>query len=139
MGLPVIGTLVDRWKAHRRTASVRLRRLEWNQDGIRLIVLFKDGDEECAWNINWSQVRNLTAFKVDLLAYDCICLEIEDSAGSFWTITEEESEWEGFMRSLPVHLPGARTWDDVRNEVALPPFETRLTVVYSRPDGKPGL
>ena len=75
-----------------------------------------------------SAVEKVVFFKIDELAADLICCEVEAS-GTVWFFHEEAEGWKAFISYLE-QLPGFRS--DWYQSVVLPPFAVSETVAYSR-------
>jgi hypothetical protein len=74
-------------------------------------------------------VDKVAFFKLDELATDLICCEVEAS-GKVWFFHEEADGWEGLISYLE-QLPGFRP--DWYQAVVLPPFARSETVAFARP------
>ncbi|RZJ94074.1 MAG: hypothetical protein EOO60_03830 [Hymenobacter sp.] len=78
--------------------------------------------------IAWNDLRAVFGYKRDWYATDELCLDIFFQDSSF-TITEETAGWHIFVEQLEAYLPLLPGWF---GEVAVPAFETRLTLLYER-------
>src|SRR5580658_4509194 len=63
-------------------------------------VELKDG----VHTIQWDKLEKLTAYKIDLMAYDEICLNVIHENGSF-TITEDTPGWHLFIEKIKTIFP----------------------------------
>lgn len=91
---------------------------------------FRDAPPKRVASLSWDEVRKVAAFKVDALVVDQIRLALEGSS-TVLEIDEEMFGWSALIQALTDHLPGIRTewWTDV----AFPPFESCVTVLFERP------
>jgi hypothetical protein len=94
---------------------------------------YQDGsvDKE---EVQWRDVHWAVAYKKDCLTVDQIRLEFvtnEDGREGI-LVTEEMEGWEALIDALPTYLPGALDKSDWWKRVALPPFATNWTTLYTR-------
>ena len=80
--------------------------------------------------VPWSDVVEVSAFKVDRFSFDSIRARLKRSDGTFLEVAEEMNGFEEVMCSLPAHLSGCRPYDEWWHRVAIPAFETNLTVIW---------
>jgi hypothetical protein len=71
-------------------------------------------------------IEKVVFFKIDELATDLICVEVEAS-GTVWFFHEEAEGWKTFISYLE-QLPGFRS--DWYQAVVLPPFAASATTAY---------
>lgn len=86
-------------------------------------------DEE--YDVPWHEVEELVAYKLDLMAYDEICLDILHN-GSKHTITEDTPGWHLFVEKTKSVYPGIDMYWD--SKIVYPSFATNLTVLYQKRD-----
>ena len=99
----------------------------YTDDGFAIEL--KDGIQK----IRWDQVEKLTAYKIDLMAYDEICLNAVCANGRF-TITEDTPGWYQFVERTKKNLRGIdKEWDV---KIVYPSFATNLTILYEKPGMK---
>jgi hypothetical protein len=84
--------------------------------------------ENNAINIEWSSIKALFGYKVDLYTVDVICLDIFYEDEKQIRITEETKGWYIFLEKLQTQFPQIKKNWDV--EIAFPAFETNLTLLY---------
>ena len=92
------------------------------------IILRNDGQSQL---VNWCDVDRITAYKLDLLTYDTICVAFEmgDEDQSV-QICEEVDGFENLISHMNNAFPEINpNWHD---EVMLPPFVTNFTVLFER-------
>lgn len=77
----------------------------------------------------WGDLRAVFAYKRDLLTTDELCLDIFYQENILLTISEETAGWHTFTEQLEANLPLLPGWV---GEVAVPAFETKLTLLYER-------
>ncbi len=95
-------------------------------DGDGFSITLKDGTHA----IQWHNVEKLTAYKIDLMTYDEICLNIVTNDGSF-TISEDTPGWYQFVDKTKLVFPGIdKDWDAT---IVYPSFATNLTILYEKP------
>jgi len=95
-------------------------------DGDGFTITLKDGTHA----IQWHTVEKLTGYKIDLMEFDEICLNIVTSDGSF-TISEDTPGWYPFVEKTKMVFPSiAKDWDST---IVYPAFATNLTVLYEKP------
>lgn len=93
-------------------------------DGFEVIV---DGQRR---RINWQNVVGMVGYKRDLFAIDCICLDIFCEGHTPFAINERTPGWFQFLkRSKAVFNQISEDWEI---NIAIPPFEPNLTLVYDR-------
>ena len=102
---------------------------EWSTDS---------GAKRHEGRLEWAKVVRVIAFKRDLFAYDLICLQISSEDEVVVEFDEEDPNWEGLVRPLPTHLPGATAWGDWFREVAFPAFEDCERTLFLRETGEGG-
>jgi hypothetical protein len=82
--------------------------------------------------VRWSEVKEVFAFKLDLLTTDCICLGFRVSdAGDYCRVDEEMPGYAELVEAMPRALPGCK--EDWWSPVAFPAFATNLTTVWGKP------
>lgn len=66
-------------------------------------VTLLDGDRPC-WRFAWGEVREVVAFKRDLITTDLVCLDFKVAGG--WVVVHEEFEgWSDLIEMMGRHLP----------------------------------
>lgn len=81
-------------------------------------------------DIVWNDVEYICAFKIDLFAYDLICLKLNLKDEIVFEIDERMDNFNNLIDSLPVYLPGCLETNQWFDKVAIPAFETNLTLIY---------
>ena len=80
--------------------------------------------------ILWSEVKTIFGYKIDLLAIDCICVDVFCDNDKFFTINEETIGWFQFIeRSKNIFTSIDKSWNI---KITIPAFETNLTLIYDR-------
>lgn len=128
-----LGSLFRWFKRPRpRYLSQRACRIVPNDDGFELRVL-----DEPDWSLRWDQVVRLIGYKIDNVATDCVCfnLQLDDTAERVWYIDEETP---GFQEIVPQldHLTN-NAFTEKWPSIVQPAFATCWTVVWERPDAEP--
>jgi hypothetical protein len=96
----------------------------FNTEGFTITL--KDGTHA----IQWHNVEKLTGYKIDLMEFDEICLNIVTNDGSF-TISEDTPGWYQFLEKTKVVFPVIdKHWDAT---IVYPSFATNLTILYEKP------
>ena len=80
-----------------------------------------------SWRAAWSEVRRITAYKIDLFTVDEIRVEFALQSGDALVIAEESPGFEALMLELVQRFPSATGW---HGKVVQPAFASRVTVLY---------
>jgi hypothetical protein len=78
----------------------------------------------------WNEIETVFGYKIDLLAYDEICLDIYPSDDKKITITEETLGWFQFISNLSQNIPVISI--DWYINISHPAFEKNLTLLYDK-------
>lgn len=78
----------------------------------------------------WQAIDLVDAFKRDMLTTDCLCLHIQGHGLSL-EIDEDMDGFAPWLDRLETQLGISPEW---RASVLFPPFETRATALFRRPD-----
>jgi hypothetical protein len=96
----------------------------YNENGFELPI------NESLNSINWNEINKLTAYKIDLLTTDEICLFVEAENGKNFEINESTKGWFQFIQKIKEQFPNiSKTWEI---EIANPAFERKETELYNR-------
>ena len=80
-------------------------------------------------DIFWNDIKELHAYKKDLLTYDEICIDIV-LPESIITITEEIEGWVEFTEKMNKIFPSInKEW---YADIMLPAFKTNFTILYKK-------
>jgi len=83
------------------------------------------------WQLNWTDVKEIVAYKWDLFGYDLICIGFRTAdEHAYWEVAEEDYNWNtlcDFLRSEFKLNP--RWW----SHVAYPAFVTNWTTIWGTP------
>jgi hypothetical protein len=95
------------------------------------VVLHDRADGPELWSLDWEEVDEIVAYKVDALTVDHICLGFRRRGEDTYLVTDEDTAgWEKLnaelLRRFGVDV-GSRYAD-----IALPPFATNWTVLRAR-------
>ncbi|MGJ8637857.1 MAG: hypothetical protein ACSHYA_00565 [Opitutaceae bacterium] len=82
------------------------------------------------FQIYWNEVISASAFKLDLMAVDCICMALELTKKRKFELNEEMKGWDSLVEALPTYLPGFKKSEEWFSGVAFSAFETNLTPLY---------
>ena len=101
------------------------------QDGIFIYNEngFTVGLDNATLHVLWTDIKKISAYKVDQLTVDCIVIDVELENTRF-TINDETAGHMKFMETAAERLAGfKKDWFGI---VAFPAFETNFTIVYQR-------
>lgn len=79
---------------------------------------------------NWEDIQTLFGYKEDLFTTDEICLDIFTVDNLYIKLTESTPGWYQFNERLSENIPAVPI--DWTGEIALPPFETKLTLLFDK-------
>jgi hypothetical protein len=82
--------------------------------------------------LGWADIDKVVAYKRDCYLVDQICLEFLTVAGDSVMITEETNDWKELACALPKFLPGFPVFEAWFSNIAFPPFEGNLAILYDR-------
>jgi len=82
-------------------------------------------------SMRWNEVKAVIAFKRDLYTTDLICLGFLGPDGTI-EVDEEMHGWSQLVEGLPGLLPGTPSLSDWWEQVAKPPFASRVTKLFER-------
>jgi len=106
-----------------RRGSAPLEEIRFTPDGFKVL---RDGKLD--FQIEWSELTGIAAFKRDLFTVDEICLAFRTRDLDYLCVSEEAAGYKHLeaeiQRRFPDHDP--QWWQ----KVAFPPFEYRWTVVW---------
>ena len=96
----------------------------YNENGFELSI------NETLTKINWIEIHKLTAYKIDLLTTDEICLFVEAENGKQFEISESTEGWFKFLEKTKKQFESInKMWEiDISN----PAFERKETEIYNR-------
>jgi hypothetical protein len=101
----------------------RIEKIEMIDNGFQINY---DGE---ITKIQWSEIQNLTGFKVDRFTVDDICLKIKFNNLTAFA-TEEFEGWRNFMEKMLIEFPQIdKNWEGI---IAKPAFERNETELYNR-------
>jgi hypothetical protein len=78
----------------------------------------------------WSDIETVFGFKEDRYTTDEICMDIFASNKETLRLTESTPGWYQFQKRLSENMP--RIQQDWDGEIAVPAFETKLTLLFDR-------
>lgn len=110
------------------------RYLDWRRRHVAALELAEGGFRlahgRASQVVVWQDIRQITAFKRDLYAFDCICLLIATPDG----VMEVNEQMEGFIafrEAMEAHFGFAPTW---YIQIMTPVFEPTPIHLYRHPD-----
>ena len=86
---------------------------------------------ESPWRAAWSEVKRITAYKIDRLTVDEIRVDFALQDGITRVITEDCPGFDALMLELVRHFPTVSGW---HGRVVQPAFAPRVSVLYERAD-----
>ena len=113
----------------RRDTSVSVR-----CDELRISQFVSEGQDAVrTQRLPWDRVAQVVAYRRDLLTIDQICLAIVcDDPEESIEVSEDDDGYKHLIEELPkrpTEFPAPEEW---WQKIALPPFETQWTRLYSR-------
>lgn len=88
-------------------------------------------------HVDWSNVVEICAYKVDLFGYDEICIDIRvDGTEHFYWVSEEDKGYREFLVELERRYSGIRPESSWWSEVAFPAFVENRTTLWQRSTSK---
>ena len=78
-------------------------------------------------HIAWNEILKIIAYKIDLIAYDDVIIEIWDDEVKV-ILNEENPFFEDFMKQMSIQFPNID--QDWYRKIILPPFAQNYTVLY---------
>jgi hypothetical protein len=82
------------------------------------------------YDIKWSEVNAIFAYKDDHFTEDEICLDVFCDNEVSFKITEDMAGWYVFIEKIATQLPNiSKDWV---SKITLPAFKTNLTLIYDR-------
>jgi hypothetical protein len=96
----------------------------YNENGFELSI------NETLTKVKWNEIQKLTAYKIDLLTTDEICLFVEAENGKQFEISESTEGWFKFLEKTKEQFENInKMWEiDISN----PAFERKETEIYNR-------
>ena len=84
------------------------------------------------WQINWSDVREIVTYKVDLFGFDLICIafRITDEP-EYWEVSEHDINWNAFCDLLQSQF--GIDWPRAWLHVVFPAFAANRTIIWGDP------
>lgn len=109
-----------------RDADPRYRRLDVGSDGVRL-TSSRSGRE--IWAVQWDQLDEIVAYKVDALVVDHVCLAFRKRTEDSFHVTDEETPGWGELNDALAERLGVEKsrWSA---GVERPPFAESWTVLW---------
>ncbi|HYO78353.1 MAG TPA: hypothetical protein VE010_17980 [Thermoanaerobaculia bacterium] len=111
-----------------RIANPRDQVLHIGTEGVTLRDDFLD---DVLWHVQWGEVQEIVAFKVDAYTVDCICLGfIVPGSSTFPVANEEMKGWDALNNELASRF--GVVFDEWFIGVAFPAFARNETVLWRR-------
>lgn len=111
---------------HMNDSAPQHRRLLISADSI---VLESAKSQRVLWQVRWSELDEVVAFKVDAMTMDHLCLGFRARGATLFHVTDEEtSGWTDLCQAIEVRLGvEPKNW---LSEVAFPAFVENRTVLW---------
>ncbi len=122
---------IRNWYSNRRKEPATFS-IQCDEAGITQAVNRQDGDEVI--RLAWDRVINVFAYKLDLYANDEICFVVE-STDLRIEVRESDEGYKNLIARMQSNIPGFPPESQWWETVALPPFATNWTQIYSREKG----
>ncbi|HNR14789.1 MAG TPA: hypothetical protein PKM59_15895 [Thermodesulfobacteriota bacterium] len=108
------------------------RRLVLSPEAVRLVSA-RSGRE--LWRVEWNQIKEICAFKVDCITIDIICFGFHVAGSETIHITDEETPgWKELTAELSTRYGIEESqWFD---KVAFPAFKENYAVLWKAGEGK---
>ena len=91
---------------------------------------FEITNEQIIKYYNWRDIETVYGYKIDLITYDEICMDVFTNDNEKFTITESTDGWFQFIDRLSKNINSIKiNW---YIDIAQPPFEQNLTLLYDR-------
>ncbi|MFH7003642.1 hypothetical protein [Flavobacterium bizetiae] len=91
---------------------------------------FKITDENSSNTYEWNNIETVLAYKIDLLTYDEICIDVYTDDLNKFTISESTWGWFQFISRLSENIKAIQI--DWYITIANPAFEKNLTLLYDK-------
>jgi hypothetical protein len=104
------------------------------QESLGFFTYTEDGfsleEHSGVTSYKWSDIETVFGFKEDRYTTDEICMDIFTIDNASLRLTESTPGWYRFQKRLSENIPSIpKGWD---GEIALPAFETKLTLLFDR-------
>ena len=95
------------------------------------VCLFRAGSDAPAWQVRWTRVTEVAAWKLDAWAWDVLCIGFRaPGAAGYIYCDEHQARWDALLEKLD-RLFGLKA-EDLWQAVILPPFEEKFTILWRR-------
>lgn len=105
-----------------------------NQDELGIFEYSENGfkitDENSSNTYEWNNIETVLAYKIDLLTYDEICIDVYTDDLNKFTISESTWGWFQFISRLSENIKAIQI--DWYINITNPAFETNLTLLYDK-------
>jgi hypothetical protein len=103
-------------------------RLIWDDDQVT-VADSRTGESR---TFRWKEIRSASAYKLDLVAYDQVCVAFEFDNDTSIEIDETMDGFSSFLEAAPDYLPGFVIFSDWYINITTPAFETNLAPLFKR-------
>jgi len=93
------------------------------------ISLSADGFNIKGTNIQWNEVTEITAYKIDLITTDSVRIRLNLSSQTLVVLDEDQPGFEAFVSKLEELFPSVKGW---QSKVIQPAFARNETQLYRR-------
>jgi hypothetical protein len=101
-------------------------------DETGLTQIAQKGDTTQARHMVWDEVTMVFAYKRDCFAVDQIRVVVAANRTDWIEVTEDDEGYKCLIEQMPARIAGCPALDEWWDRVALPPFETQWTQIYTR-------
>ena len=84
-------------------------------------------DSTASHGIEWNDIVEICAFKIDLFSFDEVRFSLSLRNGTDIELSEQQPGFRELVAALKARFPTVEGWE---NRVIQPPFETNMTVLY---------
>jgi len=88
---------------------------------------FVSENASASYAIDWTDIVEICAFKIDLFAVDEVRFSLSLRDGTAIELREEQPGFRALVAALTARFPAVAGWED---KVMQPPFATNMTVLY---------
>ena len=99
-----------------------------SQEGVRLT----DAQGKVLWQVPWSAVKEIAAWKDDAWAYDIICFGFRIDERGYYSCDEENEGWDSLQAILKSRF--GITLEQWFDKVAFPAFAKNYTSLWIKPE-----
>ena len=85
---------------------------------------------EITTEIKWTDIQTIFGYKIDLLTFDEICIEVFYDYNHSFKLSEYSISWDSFLKKIKEQFPEIdENW---HFDIIPPAFKSNLTLIYER-------